>query len=167
MYNTILLAQGLDMMRRIPVHALAIAALMAIALPAPMSMADSSPNPANVEPDKVAIKGYDTVAYFTNGQPTKGNTEFVFAWNGAQWRFANATHRDMFASDPERYAPQFGGHCSMGLSKGVKVAADPEVWTIVDGKLYLYFSRGARDSFKQDAQESIKKAEANWGKAQK
>ena len=118
------------------------------------------------EPGKVAIKGYDTVAYFTEGQPTKGSPEFVFAWNDAQWRFANAAHRDMFASNPERYAPQFGGNCSMGLSIGKKVAANPEIWTIVDGKLYLYVSNGARDKFRQNPHENMKTAEANWGKAQ-
>lgn len=120
----------------------------------------------NTGPDKVAIKGYDTVAYFTEAQPTKGKSEFAFSWNDAQWYFANAAHRDMFASNPERYAPQFGGNCSMGLSKGKKVAANPEVWTIVDGKLYLYFSEGARDKFRHNPQENTKAAEANWSKAQ-
>jgi YHS domain-containing protein len=120
----------------------------------------------NAGPDKVAIKGYDTVAYFTEAQATKGRSEFAFSWNDAQWHFANAAHRDMFASNPERYAPQFGGNCSMGLSTGKKVAANPEVWTIVDGKLYLYFSNGARDKFRRNPQENTKAAEANWRKAQ-
>ena len=55
----------------------------------------------------------------------------------------------------------------MGLSKGKKVAADPEVWTIVDGRLYLYFSREARDKFRQNTSASIKQAETNWEKVQK
>jgi YHS domain-containing protein len=121
---------------------------------------------AHTGPDKVAIKGYDTVAYFTKGQPIKGNPEFVFVWDDAKWQFTNATHRDMFASNPERYAPQFRAHCSMALSRGVKVAADPEIWTIVDGKLYL-FSKGGREEFRQNPRENIKKAEANWDRAQK
>jgi YHS domain-containing protein len=150
------------MTRRIWVHALAIAASMAIVLLAPMSMAGSSPNPVNVDSDKVAIKGYDTVAYFTKGQPTKGNSEFVFTWNGARWQFASAAHRDMFAANPERYAPQFGQFCSMGLALGKRAIADPEAWKIVDGKLYLYFSRGARDKFQQDTPKNLKKAKANW-----
>jgi YHS domain-containing protein len=150
------------MTRRIWVHALATAASMTIVLLAPMSMAGSSPNPVNVDSDKVAIKGYDTVAYFTNGQPTKGNSEFVFTWNGARWQFASAAHRDMFAANPERYAPQFGQFCSMGLALGKRAIADPEVWKIVDDKLYLYFSRGARDKFQQDAPKNLKEAEANW-----
>lgn len=148
------------MTRRI--HALAAAVSMVIALSAPMSMAGSAPNPANADSDKIAIKGYDTVAYFTDGHPTKGSPEFVFAWNGARWRFANAAHRDRFASDPERYAPQFGQLCSMGLALGKRAIADPEVWKIVDGKLYLYFSRGARNKFQQNTNENMKKAETNW-----
>ena len=150
------------MTRRIWVHALAFVASMAIVLLVPMSMAGSSPNPVNVGSDKVAIKGYDTVAYFTNGQPTRGSSEFVFTWNGARWQFASAAHRDMFAANPERYAPQFGQFCSMGLALGKRAIADPEVWKIVDDKLYLYFSRGARDKFQQDAPKNLKEAEANW-----
>jgi hypothetical protein len=150
------------MTRRILVHALATTTSITIALSALLSMAGSSPNPVNVQPDKVAIKGYDTVAYFTDGQPTKGSPEFVFAWNGARWQFASAAHRDMFAANPERYAPQFGQFCSMGLALGKRAIADPEVWKIVDGKLYLYFSRGARDKFVHDTNGNMKKAEANY-----
>jgi YHS domain-containing protein len=150
------------MTRRIWAHAFAIAASMTVVLLAPMSMAGSSPNPVNVDSDKVAIKGYDTVAYFTKGQPTKGNPAFAFTWNGARWQFASAAHRDMFAANPERYAPQFGQFCSMGLALGKRAIADPEVWKIVDGKLYLYFSRGARDKFQQNTNGNMKKAEANW-----
>lgn len=58
----------------------------------------------------VAIKGYDTVAYFTEGRAVRGSKEFAYTWNDAKWYFSNAKHRDMFASDPERYAPQYGGH---------------------------------------------------------
>jgi len=115
----------------------------------------------------VAIKGYDTVAYFTEGKAMKGNSEFAFSWHDAQWLFANARHREIFASDPERYAPQFGGFCSNGLSKGKVVAADPEQWTIVDGKLYIKFSRAARDNWRQDKAVKIMKAKENWADYQK
>lgn len=115
-------------------------------------------------PDNVAIKGYDTVAYFTDGKPVKGKSEFAYTWNDAEWHFANAVHRDLFAADPERYAPQFGGFCAMGLSMEKKTVADPTAWTIVDGKLYLKFSEGARDRWRADKAANIKKAEANWSK---
>lgn len=112
--------------------------------------------------DNVAIMGYDTVAYFTEGQPTKGKNEFAFSWNDAQWRFANARNRDLFAAKPERYAPQFGGFCSMAMTRGVIVAIDPEAWAIVDGKLYLSFSKGAIRKFRGNPADHIKKAEAAW-----
>lgn len=57
----------------------------------------------------VAIKGYDTVAYFKEGRAVKGKSQFEFTWQDAQWRFSSAANRDLFAADPERYAPQYGG----------------------------------------------------------
>ena len=58
----------------------------------------------------VAIKGYDPVAYFTLGKPVKGSDEFEFEWMAAKWRFSNARHLELFKSDPEKYAPQYGGY---------------------------------------------------------
>ena len=121
----------------------------------------------NTGPDNVAIKGYDTVAYFTDGQPTKGKHEFAFSWNDAQWHFANARHRDLFAARPERYAPQFGGFCAASLTRGKVKVTDPEAWSIVDGKLYLGSSKKFSRKFQQNPAENIKKAEAAWAKSQK
>ena len=116
----------------------------------------------NTDANNVAIQGYDAVAYFTEGKPEKGKPEYAFFWNEAEWYFTGAAHRDMFAADPERYAPQFGGFCSVAMSKGVKVAADPEVWTIVDGKLYLKVTERGRDMFRRNARKYISGAEQNW-----
>jgi len=58
----------------------------------------------------VAIKGYDTVAYFTEGRAVKGSKKFTYVWNDAKWYFLSEEHQDMFASDPEKYAPRYGGH---------------------------------------------------------
>jgi hypothetical protein len=58
----------------------------------------------------VAIKGYDPVAYFTEGRAVKGKNEYSHSWNEATWHFKSAGNRDLFADDPERYAPQFGGY---------------------------------------------------------
>jgi YHS domain-containing protein len=66
--------------------------------------------PVNTTADGLAIKGYDPVAYFTRGEPTKGSEEFEYEWNGAKWRFATAEHLDIFKADPEKYAPQYGGY---------------------------------------------------------
>ena len=119
-----------------------------------------------IGPDDVAIKGYDTVAYFTENRPMKGTPEFVHSWRDVEWYFANAKHRSLFADDPERYAPQFGGFCALGVSKGKVVAADPEAWTIVDGKLYIKFSEDARDRWRKDKDKNIEKANEVWADLQ-
>jgi YHS domain-containing protein len=131
------------------------------------AFADSTKKMVATGPDNLAIKGYDSVAYFTEGQAMKGESKFVASWNDAEWYFANAAHLDLFTANPERYAPQFGGFCSAGLSHGAKVAADPEAWTIVDGKLYIKFNKEARDRWRQDKAEKIKRAEENWAEYQK
>jgi YHS domain-containing protein len=58
----------------------------------------------------IAIKGYDPVAYFTEGKAVKGKSEFSYSWNEAKWHFASASNRNLFVSDPERFAPQYGGY---------------------------------------------------------
>ena len=58
----------------------------------------------------VAIKGYDTVAYHTEGRAVKGSSKISHKWNDAKWYFTSASHRDLFIRDPEKYAPQYGGY---------------------------------------------------------
>jgi len=110
----------------------------------------------------VAIKGYDPVAYFTEGRAIKGNSEYFYIWNDARWHFATAEHRDLFAENPDRYAPKFKGYCAYGVSMGQLAAADPEQWTIVDGKLYMNYNRELRDRWRRDKTNLIPKAEENW-----
>ena len=112
----------------------------------------------------VALKGYDTVAYFTESRAVKGISKFSYNWNDASWYFSKPINRDLFIANPERYAPQFRGHCAYGLAKGKIVAADPEQWTIVDGKLYVNYNKTFRDSFRQDKAAMIMEAEENWAK---
>jgi hypothetical protein len=112
--------------------------------------------------DNVAIGGYDTVAYFTEGRAVKGKSEFEVVWNDVRWHFSKVSHRDLFADTPERYAPQFGGLCAGAVIRGVAVKADPEVWTIVDGKLYMKVNKGARDEWRENATENVKKGNEAW-----
>lgn len=66
--------------------------------------------PINTNWQGLAIKGYDPVAYFVDGRPIEGKKAFEIQWSDAKWWFANAEHRDLFKSDPEKYAPQYGGY---------------------------------------------------------
>ena len=118
------------------------------------------------QPDRVAIKGYDPVAYFTVRAPMKGAPEFEYIWDDARWQFASATHRDLFAADPSRYAPQYGGYCATALALNYIADPDPEVWTIRDGKLYLNHTRKGQDVWRADPASHIAKAALNWERLQ-
>jgi hypothetical protein len=137
-----------------------VAAVAAIASSAPAG-ADSAVNTGYF--GGVAIEGYDTVAYFADGRATKGSEQFAHDWLGATWLFANAEHRDLFAEQPMQYAPQYGGHCAMGTAFGESTAnIDPEAWSIVDGKLYLQYSKGGREAWEQDRADRIAAADQKW-----
>ena len=87
---------------------------------------------------RLAIRGYDTVAYFTESRPTVGDPRFQHEWDGMVYRFASARHLDLFKADPERYAPQYGNFCTAALAKGKRVVSDPNNWIIQNGRLHLF-----------------------------
>jgi hypothetical protein len=109
----------------------------------------------------LAIKGYDTVAYFTDGRPLQGLPEIEYVWDGQRYRFATAEHRELFRADPTRYAPQFANFCAMSLSKGEIVVADPESWLINEGKLYLFGRPEGPELFRQNLSENTRDASDN------
>jgi len=110
----------------------------------------------------LAIGGYDAVAYFTDGKPVEGTSEFVTEWKGATWRFASAAHRDAFVAAPEKYAPQYGGYCAWAVAHDKTAGIDPEAWKIVDGKLYLNYSKSIQKQWEEDVPGYIKRGDANW-----
>ena len=111
-----------------------------------------------------AIDGTDPVAYFTEGRPVEGSSEFTHDWNGASWRFSTAENRDLFAADPELYAPQYGGYCAWAVSQGYTASTDPEAWKIVDGKLYLNYSLSVQRKWETDVAGHIAAGDGNWPK---
>ena len=110
----------------------------------------------------VAIKGYDPVAYFKEGQPVKGEKSFAHEWKGAEWRFASAANRDAFAADPDQWSPQYGGYCAWAVSQGYTAGIDPEAWTVVGDKLYLNYNKKVQKQWEEDRDANIAKADANW-----
>ena len=86
-----------------------------------------------------AIDGYDPVAYFTMDKAVPGTKQYKHRWLNVNWHFANAEHRDLFAADPTRYAPQHGGYCSVGAVGGGQYSVNPRAWRIVDNGLYLFY----------------------------
>ena len=110
----------------------------------------------------VAIKGYDTVAYFKALKAVKGSGSFTFQWHDMTWYFSTKVNRDLFAASPEKYAPQYDGWCAWAMTESRLAVTDPEVWKIAGGKLYLNCSREAYDKWSRDIPGHIKKADAIW-----
>jgi hypothetical protein len=113
--------------------------------------------------DHVAIQGYDTVAYFTDGKAIKGSNIYEYVWDDAKWYFASAAHRDLFIAEPEHYMPRFGGFCAGAMMNGLLVPANPEAWAIVDGKLYMTAGEARDiDEWRVNAASNIQKANEIW-----
>ena len=62
--------------------------------------------------DGVALRGYDPVAYFTNGAATKGEADFAARCENATAHLVTAANRAQFLNDPEAFAPQYGEYCA-------------------------------------------------------
>lgn len=111
-----------------------------------------------------AIRGYDPVAYFTQGKPVKGDSKHQAKYKGATWNFSSVKNKGLFEQAPEKYVPKYGGYCAYAVSQGYTAPIDPEAWSIVDDKLYLNYSKDVRATWGKDIPGNIKKANANWPK---
>lgn len=145
--------------RRAFIH-LAAAALAAVRVEA--QAATLQPINTLGSSDGVAIRGYDPVAYFRDSGPRPGKPEFSVRHGGAVWRFASAEHKALFEADPERYLPAYGGFCAYGTSRGYLVKIEPEAWSIVDGRLYLNYDLGVRETWARRTKTYIARADGNW-----
>jgi hypothetical protein len=114
----------------------------------------------------LAIRGYDPVAYFTQGRPVKGDPSFEFVWDDSRFRFISAEDRDLFKANPAQYVPQFPGFCAMSLADGVQVEPNPENWLIRNGKLYLFGKSIGPAKFSADLDDNIARANENWRRLQ-
>jgi YHS domain-containing protein len=110
----------------------------------------------------LALKGYDPVAYFTDGKPTPGVADYEITFDGQRYRFASASHRDLFKANPDKYAPQFGGLCAMNLSRGVRRESDPHHWVISNGNLYVFAGETGQQNFAKDAEATAGRAAAHF-----
>ena len=109
-----------------------------------------------------AIKGYDTVAYFTEGKAVKGNKDFSTEYQQAKWLFSSQENLDLFVANPEKYAPQYGGYCAYAVSQNTTASIKPELFTIHDGKLYLNYNKKINDDWLANKEQYINEADKNW-----
>ena len=116
----------------------------------------------NKDPQGIAIDGYDPTEYFTNNRAIQGKSSLTHKWNGVVWQFVSEKGRQLFIDNPQKYAPQYGGFCSNGLSDGHKIGADPEIWKVINGKLYFYYSTYGLEQWDDNDPRTINSATGNW-----
>lgn len=125
--------------------------------------ADAITQPIVVDPlTGVAIEGYDPVTYFIEREPRQGVPDYEYVWSGVSWYFVSAANRDVFARNPEVYAPQYGGHCLMSLSRGYLSDGKPRLYLVEALKLYFFYSTANRDAFLMSKGETLRLAADNW-----
>lgn len=111
----------------------------------------------------IAVGGFDTVSYFQGtGVPVKGDAKYTVRYMDAEWRFSSQANADAFKENPAAYAPQFGGHCAWAMSRGSLAPGDPQVYKLVDGKLYLNVNKQVQSMWLKDVPGFIAKANAAW-----
>jgi len=133
---------------------------LAASLPA-LAFDEQSTSAINVDKHGVILHGYDAVAYF-EGKPAKGSVKYTATYDGATYQFASAAHRDAFTANPQKYAPQFGGFCALGVSRIAKVDIDPHAYKIVGDKLYVNINPKGQKFWLTDLDNNIHTAEQQW-----
>jgi YHS domain-containing protein len=108
--------------------------------------------------------GYDVVAYQVENAAKPGNEAVVAEFEGVKYRFISEANRATFTADPAKYIPAYGGYCAYAVSKGSTASTDPEAFTVVDGKLYLNYSKGVQSKWQEDVSGNITAANGNWPK---
>ncbi|MEM6659406.1 MAG: YHS domain-containing (seleno)protein [Pseudomonadota bacterium] len=141
--------------------AVILVALLAFGAPASKLWADA-PQVNLGHFNGLAMNGYDVMSYWRGGNPQKGDPDINAEYNGATWVFLNDENRQEFLSDPDRFAPRFGGYCAYAASQNAVADVDPIAWRIWDGKLYLNYSIEVRRIWANKIDENIDKANGYW-----
>lgn len=110
------------------------------------------------------VSGYDPVSYFEDGKPMMGTGWNVAEFEGVTYSFSSKKNKKLFMTNPKKYVPAYGGYCAYGVAVKKKFVADPQVWKIVNGSLYLNLDKSIQDKWAEDIDGYIKKGNRNWVK---
>lgn len=113
-------------------------------------------------PGGLALGGYDTVAYFTEGRARPGRSDLTLQWRDVTWRFATSGNREAFHAKPPDFMPQYGGYCAYAVAQGSLAESDPEVYSVVGTRLYLNQSPDVQAIWRAKRTQNIARADRNW-----
>lgn len=142
-------------MKRIERWLLTLATLAVVSTPG-AALAD------DVAHSTVGAGGYDLVSYHIGEKPVPGNGNHLVVHEGVTYLFQNADNKAAFEKAPDRYVPAYGGFCAYGVAVGKKFVGDPNVWEIVDGRLYLNLDNKIKGLWVEDVPGHIEKADTQW-----
>lgn len=108
------------------------------------------------------LKGYDPVAYFTDGRPVRGRPAIKAEHQGVTYRFATEDHRRLFTSNTAKYVPQYGGFCANGMVYAIPLGGEPEIFKIADGRLFVFGGARSRLYFEMDQERNLRLADQYW-----
>ena len=109
-----------------------------------------------------AIKGYDVVAFFTEGKPTAGFDSLQYQWKETKWLFSTTKNLKQFIENPDKYVPQYGGYCAYGTAGNHKSSTQVDTWTILNDKLYFNYNLKVKEYWNKKQDSLIQKADINW-----
>ena len=118
-----------------------------------------------------AASGFDVVAFFDLEQAPPGQTQppavqgrldLVVDYNGAKWAFSSEENRTRFENNPLRFAPRYDGHSAYGVAYGGKVPGNPNIWRIIEGRLYFNITKTVEDLWEADISGHLVRSDANW-----
>lgn len=127
-----------------------------------LSPALAAASAVNFDERGIAIHGYDPVSYHISGTPRQGDRSLRAEYGGGTFLFSSRENRDAFLATPERFVPAYGGFCSYGVRVGKKFDGDPQVWKMVDGRVFLQLDRGTQRVWLKDMHKNIAIAERLW-----
>lgn len=122
----------------------------------------------NADPHgKIALQGYDPVAFHSIGKAVKGNPAISAEYRGYKYLFSSEENKATFEKEAGKYLPAYGGFCAYGVSLGVLFPVEIDTWEIVDGRLVLQYNLDIKQKFEEDKEGNLLKANENWPKIEK
>jgi len=141
---------------------LAATAALGLALAGAASAGPGKGHALNADENGVMLQGYDPVAYIQEESAVKGSDDIIAQHQGVTYHFASSENRDTFEANPAAYVPAYGGYCAMGTAMGLKLDVKPELFRVVDDRLYLNTAEGAQKKWLSDTSAHIRKADEKW-----
>ncbi len=107
-------------------------------------------------------QGFCPVSYQTKNVAVKGDPKQKVAFHGYVHWMASPEAKRKFLENPARYVPQYMGHCTEAVSKHMLKPARPDLFTVFNGKTYLFASDSGKKEFDADPNKWIERADAAW-----